>query len=214
MKPILHETQILGPIYSYVQYLDRHKIIIEKNENYQKRSPRNRYEILTANGLCSLSIPLKKGKNQQKNIAEVTISYDEPWHLKHLHALRSAYGKSAYFEFYYDRLQHVYMQKHSSLLTFNTELLKLMLHFLKLDIIIDFTDTYLITYDEQLIEDFRNQLLPTSLNFEVYPQVWSGKFDFISNLSILDLLFCMGPESVHNLRQTKILNNKIQTNSD
>ena len=178
----------------FSQYSGKEKLCIEKHEHYQKRSFRNRYSILTANGPVTLSIPLKKGKNAGTNITDVQISYDENWVEKHVHAIRSAYGKSPYFEFYFDDLEKILKKKHPSLFLLNMDTLYYVLKKLKLQIAVEYTDSYQKDYPDMM--DLRNinwNLYQTQIK---YMQVWEEKFNFTPNLSILDLLFCTGPESV------------------
>jgi len=194
MKPVLHESQVFGPLNVFNYYLNQDIIYIEKHEHYQKRSYRNRYSVLTANGIITLSIPLKKGKNAGIPISEVCISYDENWVDKHLHCLRSAYGSSPYFEFYYYDIEHILKKKHSSLFQLNLETIEFAVNKLKLSLKICFTQSYQTNYPEWT--DLRNNDWKSYQSSLKYPQVWENKFNFVPNLSILDLLFCTGPEAV------------------
>lgn len=207
MTSILHESQIFGPINLFCQYIGKEKLCIEKHEHYQKRSFRNRYSILTANGPVTLSIPLKKGKNAGTNITDVQISYDENWVEKHVQAIRSAYGKSPYFEFYYDDIELILKKKHPSLFLLNMDTLHYSLKKLKLPIAVEYTDSYQKEYPDKM--DLRNlnwNLYQTQIK---YMQVWEEKFNFTPNLSILDLLFCTGPESVSVLTKMNAASNLI-----
>lgn len=215
MNQILQETQILAPIYSYLHYTDHEAILIDAYEHYKKKTSRNRYQLLTTNGVVTLSVPLKKGKNSQTPVKDVLIAYDEPWHLQHLHAIRSAYGNSAYFEYYYSSLERIFMAQETHLLQFNLSLLKWAFKCLKLDCDLSLTTTYINPKEViDTITDIRDQKVPDSYRFQSYPQVWSDRFDFITNLSILDLIFCMGHEATHILNQTKSLNNKLINHYD
>lgn len=210
MKQILHETQTLGPIYTYMQYEAYSKIFIEVCENYQKKTVRNRYQLMTTNGVITLSIPLKKGKNNQMPVSEVQIAYDESWHLQQLHTIRSAYGKSAYFEYYFPELEDIFMAEEKYLVTFNNRLLSSMLKNLKLTVPIDMTSSYIHPEDIDLYTaDFRNQKSPDYIQYQPYIQVWSDRFNFAPNLSILDLLFCTGPEANSILNKTRTFNNNL-----
>ena len=209
MSQLLQETQILAPIYSYLNYTDDDEILIESCEHYQKKTARNRYRLLTANGVIILSIPLKKGKNNQMPVKDVQIAYDEPWHLQHLHTIRSAYGKSAYFEYYYPELEAIFISGETHLLNLNQRMLKWSLKCLRLQCSLSLTKKYVEPgYMPGTITDIRNQKVPGYFHFQSYPQVWSDRFSFVANLSILDLIFCMGHEATHILNNTKALNKK------
>ncbi|MBL0025419.1 MAG: WbqC family protein [Saprospiraceae bacterium] len=194
MISILHETQIFGPLYMYGCYLQADNITIEAAENYQKRTFRNRYDLLTTNGMKTMSIPLNKGKNSQQPIRDVTISYHENWVNQHLNTIQSAYGKSPFFEFYFQDIKTLYEKKHTFLFDLNLDCLLYMLNKLKLSKSISFAESYEI-YKSNTYISCKNDANGV---FSVvrYPQVWNSKFDFIPNLSILDLLFCMGPEAI------------------
>lgn len=196
MKTILHEVQFFGPTSYYSHYIGAETLLLEKHENYQKRSFRNRYHILTANGPTSLSIPLVKGKNNQQAITDVKISYDENWPEVHLQTIRSAYGKSAYFEYYFPELHSILSKRPAFLFDLNINSLQWTLKKLKLDTSVLFTESFCKNIEEEaLITDLRNTKLTNQPNTIKYPQVWADKFDFTAHLSILDLLFCTGPEA-------------------
>jgi hypothetical protein len=157
--------------------------LIDASENYQKRSFRNRFEILTANGAITLSIPLQKGKHNQQNIRDVKIAYQENWRKVHLETIKSAYGKSPYFEHYFPLLEDFYQNQYDSLFEFNISSLKFILRAMKLDTKIEFNyefDLHSISYPNAEI---------------TYNQVFEYKFGFVKNLSCLDLIFNKGPES-------------------
>ncbi len=195
MKTIVHETQVFGPITLYSQYLETDTVRIEKCENYQKRSARNRYDILTSNGVMTLTVPLEKGKNKQMPIRDVKVSYDEKWYLNHCQSIRSAYGKSPYFEFYYDKIEQILSTKHRFLIDLNQESLEFSIKNLKLNLKIEDTSAYLDYTSIDEIKDLRNLNTKPMDHNKKYIQVWEEKYEFQPNLSILDLLFCMGPEA-------------------
>lgn len=175
-------------------------IKIEAHENYQKRSFRNRCILCGPNGLVSLSIPLTKGKNQQLKIKEVIISYDTPWHITFLKTIKSNYGKAPYFDEVYDDLHPIIMAKESNLFNLNDKLLKWVIEFLQLEIAIEYTEEYRMK-DVSAISpsSFQEKIIPR------YDQLFSDRYPFQNNLSILDLLFCKGPEGLIYLNNAKIM---------
>lgn len=206
MKTIIQEAQIFGPTNYFCHYINVENLFLEKCENYQKRSFRNRYNILTTNGVATLSIPLTKGKNNQQLITDVTISYDENWPEKHLQTIRSAYGKSAYFDYYFSDICNIFSKRQKFLFDLNVESLDWAIKKLKFQNEIKFTVEYLKPrsssgmIDEEIV-DLRTETKLDNHNFVKYTQVWEDKFEFIPNLSILDLLFCTGSEASYILKK-------------
>lgn len=196
------ESQYLPPIDTFVAAYKYNGLTIEAYENYQKKGFRNRAHILGANGLLRLTVPLVKGKNNQMPIQEVRIDYSEAWQSNHIQSIRSAYGNAPYYIHYIDAIVGIIAQKHTYLYELNWALLK---HFCKLlNINLNATDSYL---RNPMQKDLRSQLKPNKPfvpNPTSYLQVFSQNQDFVSNLSILDLLFCKGPESTAYLKQLKL----------
>lgn len=176
----------------------------EACENYQKRSLRNRYYIMGANEIQVMSIPLEGGKNNKCPIGEVRISYKEPWQDLHLKSIHAAYGKSAFFHFYIEELTKIFESAGEYLWTFNWQCLQFFLQKLQLTDIPYTTEFYEPDfkgndYRKVKISDFcvETEHLYTSLRRnELLPKT--------KPLSILDLLFCLGPESQIILREIKI----------
>lgn len=171
-------------------------IFIESKEHYQKGSYRNRTHIASPQGFLPLGIPLLKGKNNQKDITEVLIDNSQPWQRDHWRALTTAYGKSPFFEHYAEELWPIFQEQEEYLFSFNLKALELVKRLLFFD-----RQEYLLTqkYEKwEENEDFREKIKPNrdfNHKFVQYVQVFSDRNGFVPNLSILDLLFCMGPES-------------------
>jgi hypothetical protein len=171
--------------------------MLEASENFQKKSFRNRYRILGANGTMNLSIPLIKGKNQKTNIKNVEIAYYDPWYANHIHSIQSAYGNAPFFIYYADEVFELLRSGEPSLYNFNRNALELILRLLAIDIQIKETTEFLPFYKDFI--DLRNSMKirpqePINSEFP-YIQVFEDKFGFVSGLSILDLLFNLGPEA-------------------
>lgn len=181
------------------------KVILEKAENYQKQSYRTRCKILTANGVMDLSIPVLHGNGKQL-ISEVFTQETENWRKQHWQAICSAYGKSAFFLFYRDALEKFFLKSEPvNLFEHNLALIDLLLKQLKLKKEFEFTTSYEPKPTE--LTDLRNSFhakgnpLESELLFkETYFQVFAEKFPFQSNLSVLDLLFNVGPIAANYLR--------------
>jgi hypothetical protein len=200
MNKIHHHTHLFGPTSLYCIYTAFDELIVDKFENYQKKSWRNRYQILSSNGIQTLSIPLQKGKNAQQLITNVKISYNENWIKNHLLTLKSAYGNSPYYEFYYPDIEKVFCKKYTYLFDLNTDIMLRMFSTLGLTTTITFSDSYINNL---------HQIPSDEVRYIKYPQVWEEKHNFTPNMSILDLIFCTGPEAhgiLKSMKISKILN--------
>ncbi len=196
---LLSETQYFPPIAFYAKARHFDQITIEAEENFQKGGYRNRCLIAGANGVQMLSIPLVQGKHQQANIKEVRISYTENWQSNHWRSIQSAYGKSPFFEYYELDLEKFYTKEYLYLFEWNMDLLKTIRDLMQFEFEIERSTAYHPTPTNDTY-DFRNKLSPKTHKengqaLMRYPQVFEAKNGFIPNLSILDLLFCAGPEA-------------------
>jgi hypothetical protein len=171
------------------------KVFIEQHENYIKQTYRNRCKILTSNGVLKLSVPVMKGPGLKVQLKEIVIDYSKRWQQVHLRAITSAYNRSPYFQFYSDHLLKILLKNHRFLLDLNDELLYKCLEFLNINKCI--LHTSLFQPELELPEDFRYRISPkkgSGFTSRPYIQVF-GDSEFVGGLSILDLLFNMGPEA-------------------
>ncbi|MEM1217054.1 MAG: WbqC family protein [Bacteroidota bacterium] len=184
------------PSIAYFHQLQRaDTIVLEAHEHYQKRSGRNRCRIVGANGIQRLSLPLAKGKNQQQPIRDVRLAYYENWRHQHWQSIRSAYGNSPFYPYYADELATFYERRYIFLWDLNYELLTWVLGCLQWDRSVQLTERYEVAVAGR---DLRAGVRPndeTDLPFPPYGQVFQERHGFVDNLSILDLLFCQGPQA-------------------
>lgn len=200
---ILLELQYLPPVQYWAKLVQYPNVWLERSEHYVKGSYRNRCHIAGVNGPLRLSIPLQKGKNEQQSIQEVAIAYETPWNSQHWTSIRSAYGNAPFWDFYADELEPVFKDKKSLLFDYNRALFSTIKDLLQIDTNISFTDTYHSPSPPNVL-DFRNAIHPKPRRAKPdadfmaipYPQVFEEKHGFLENLSVLDLLFCCGPEAV------------------
>ncbi len=171
---------------------------IELFETYQKQSCRTRTNVMTANGVQTLTIPVIKTNGNHTLTKDIEISYKESWQQTHLRCLESAYRKSAYFDYYFPYFEKIYKQKFNTLVELNDFCLKTILKILKAKKEYSFTTDFEKITDEN---DYRISLSKGTNKIEMKPyyQVFADRHGFIPNLSIVDLLFNEGPNSIHNL---------------
>ena len=202
MKTVLSELHFLPPIASFIHFKAADEILLESCENYQKGSYRNRCYVVGANGLQRLSLPLEKGKNNQLPIRDVELNFNQDWPRQHWQSIRSAYGNAPFFPYYADELTPLFTDPPALLWDFNLSFLKTIFRLLQWDKPIRLTEEFLADYPAKII-DIREKITPKSSppgsaaqqNFVAYSQVFLERHGFIANLSILDLLFCQGPQS-------------------
>ncbi len=170
-------------------------VCIEKQENFVKSTGRNRCYIAGANGRQILTIPLQGGRDHHRKYTDTKIAYTSNWQDSHWHSIKSAYGSAPYFEFYAHIFQKFYETEYVLLFDFNLQLLDAVLSALKLN------KDYLFTTEYQKgpidLVDLRSnkQLLTALQTLPRYYQVFEERNGFIPDLSVLDLIFHLGPQS-------------------
>lgn len=187
-----------APPLIYFHYLKKtNSAQIEAFENYQKQSFRNRCIILSAQGIQSLQIPIRH--KPSKLIRDIEISYSENWQALHWKSLKTCYNSSPYFEHYDYIIQPILKKKEKYLFDYNLNLLKVICGFLALEL-------PTLTSDWEVSQigtnDFRNSIHPKiniQENLKYYPSLFDIKIEVKEHLSILDLLFNQGPDSIIHL---------------
>ena len=197
MRSVLIESQYLPPISYFVRLAAFDAVVIEKHERFPKRTYRNRCYINTVQGTDRLVVPV--GRHGGILTSEVRIDYSQKWLTRHWRSIQSAYGKAPYFEHYGHTLRDVLFMKYDFLVELNGALLSLCLDWLGLSIPILETGRYEKEPSEAVM-DLRNTIIvkkstgsqETDFPFK-YQQVFGSKF--VPDLSVVDLIFCTGPEA-------------------
>ena len=184
-------------------------IYLEACENFQKQSYRNRCRFYAADGVQTLSFPIvHEGGTHKQPISEAKVDYSKPWILQHKRAIISAYGTSAYFEYYQDELFAILDSKPERLFDLNLALIKFFIEKTGLCIDLRVTEDFSREAPEG-VEDLREVIHPkrpdailSELGLEKpYFQVFAPKYGFQKDLSIMDLLFNEGPDSILYLKK-------------
>lgn len=197
MKALL-STTYFGPIQWYQKLYRADSVLIERWESFQKQTYRNRCLIATTQGVQALTVPIVRGESPL--IKDIRISDHGNWRHLHWNALLSAYGESPFFEYYQDDIRPFYEKNWDFLFDFNEAICKTICELIDIQPHVSYTDVYKKV--DFSFSDYRNVINPkhptVDQEFEPkhYYQVYQQKYGFLSNLSILDLLFNMGPESI------------------
>lgn len=176
-------------------------VFFEQFETFPKQTYRNRTSIYAANGKLSLMIPIQHSGSRL--MKDIQISDVENWRKQHWKSIESAYRGSPYFEFYEDKIKSIVFFEERSLLNFNRNALEVLFKILKIEIPFQLTNDFETDFDGI---DYRNQFSAKSkeeFGFPKYYQTFDEKFGFIENLSILDVICNLGPESLAYLKQIK-----------
>jgi len=177
-------------------------VYIEACENYQKQSYRNRCHFYAADGVQALSFPIvHEGGTHKQPISEIRIDWSTPWLQQHERAIVSAYRTSAYFEYYQDELFAILESRPEKLFDLNMALTRFFIEKTGLAIDLRTTSEY---SRETGLDDHRESIHPKRPNTilkdlkleKPYFQVFARKHGFQSDLSIMDLLFNEGPDSI------------------
>jgi hypothetical protein len=168
-------------------------IVIEAFETYAKQTLRNRCMIYGPNGIQPLCIPVKKNLGHHTPVSEILTDNTRPWQRLHWRSIETAYNKSPFFLFYRDYFEPFFTMKTRLLLEFNKALLDQILNILRIDRDIRYSSAFEGKEGQESYANLANK--HTHFNFPPYFQPFSPKHGFLSNLSIIDLVFNLGPEA-------------------
>ncbi len=198
MGKAIAETHFFPCLEYFYHLINADEFIIEANESFQKQSFRSRCEILTANGVKNLTIPIIHGETRN-SIQTTLIDYKENWLQTFWRTLEAAYKRSPYFDYFEMIFKPILFKKNENLFQLNFEIIEACNKFLSIDSCISVSTVYETTYPEVL--DLRNMINPkkkSDLLFPNYPQNFGNAF--INNLSIIDLIMNEGPAGVFVLK--------------
>jgi len=223
MTTALLQTTYFGPIQWYQKLHRYDHCLIEQYDSFQKQTYRNRCVIATANGVQALTVPVEHTNlspltsHLSPLVKDLRISDHNQWRRVHWNALQSAYSESPFFEYYVDDLHPFFEKKYAFLLDFNEAIRQKICELIDIHPHVVHSSQFIVhnyepqpaqnnyelcTMNYELIADFReviNAKHPqpdAEFDAKTYWQVFQHKHGFLSNLSILDLLFNMGPESI------------------
>lgn len=203
MSTVWLTSNYLAPVEYYTKLLKYDLALIEQHDHYMKETYRNRCRICGPDGVISLTVPIVKPETVKCEMCDIRISDHGNWRHLHWNAIESAYNTTPYFEFYRDYFVPFYEQKFEFLVDFNEEFCHLICELIDLNPSMRRTAEYHKSFQSNEF-DFRDNIHPKKdfnladpeFSAKPYYQVFQGKLGFIPNLSIIDMLFNCGPESL------------------
>jgi len=202
MDTLIVPACYFGPIELYKAIARADRVIVDTGEHFVRQSYRTQTHLASANGVETLSVRIQR-THEKTPMRQMRLSYAEAWPAQHWHAIRSAYGQSAWFIHYEEAVRSVVLTKHENLVERNMATMQLMLRLCRMDKPLHVEQEY---QEPTQGIDLREALhpkkeLPAFLQpTPSYRQVFEEKYGFAPRMSILDLLMNMGPETTTILR--------------
>ncbi|MBQ5818823.1 MAG: WbqC family protein [Bacteroides sp.] len=199
---ILLSSAYLPPVQYFAHLQSAEQVWIEQYDHYQKQTYRNRCVIAAPDGPLSLTVPIEKPNTQKAFMRDIRISDHGNWGHLHWNAIESAYNHTPFFEYYKDDFRPFYEKKFDFLVDYNEQLCQLVCQLIDIDTSLQRTESYVAEPSNTII-DLRDAIHPkkevmddASFSAVPYYQVFQERLGFLPNLSIIDLLFNMGPEAI------------------
>ena len=193
---ILVSTAYLPPVEYFSLIAQADEVSVEREENYLKQSFRNRCYILSVHGPQLLSVPVYLGSQHKTPLKEIRIDYSKRWQQVHLRAISASYSASPYFQFYFENIEKIIKKNVEFLIDLNLELTESVLKMLKIKTKLTYSTNFKPVSEDE--NDFRYKISPkkeTQFFVREYIQVFNNDNKFVHGLSIIDLIFNMGPEA-------------------
>jgi len=193
-----------APISQYGMMYQSNDITFEVADNFQKQTYRNRCYIYGANGKQLLNIPITHSKSEIKQkTKDIRIEFGSNWQKQHFKSLKTAYNSSPFFEFYEDDLFPIFEKKYTFLSDLNLDTFEFINNALELELSYETTSEYQVdmSNDYRVLASVKHH---PDCKSATYIQVFDDKHGFLPNLSILDLLFMEGPNSISFLEKVTV----------
>ena len=203
MKTILLHPSYFPSIEQMAAVAKADKVIFEVEDNYQKQTYRNRAYIAHSNGRLLLNIPIKHTGKRRKT-KDVVVENDFPWQEQHWKSLQSAYRTSPFFEYYEDDLEPLFTETVGNLMEHNLKIFDLLCELIGIDVEISKTTSFEKNPDITDLRILVDAKRKTDFKAEEYTQVHQANHSFLPNLSVLDLLFNEGPNTLNYLERNAI----------
>lgn len=182
-------------------------VVFEVEDNYQKQTYRNRCYIAHTNGRLLLNVPIKHRKDgARQKMKDVVVENAFPWQKEHWRSIQNAYRSSPFFEFYEDELSPLFTEPVRALLDFNLRIFETLTDLIGLEIESSNSKTYEVTpgiIDRRYLANAKTE---RHTILQPYTQVLEAQHGWLPNLSVLDLLFNEGPNTLNYLESQELKN--------
>lgn len=188
-----------GTVEHYALIARSERVVIDGGGHYERQSYRNRTPIAGPNGRQDLIVPIERRSGEKMVLSSVGLSYDEPWHRRHLQAIRTAYGQTPWFIHYIDALEGLLLPRRDTLLGLDLATIHLVLGWLGWTVPVEVRNDHVA--DAGAMLDLRDLLHPKRplppgvAPVRGYTQVFADRHGFMGRACILDLLMNAGPEA-------------------
>ncbi|WP_299008149.1 WbqC family protein [uncultured Tenacibaculum sp.] len=194
-----------APISQYAAIYQAESVTFELEDNYQKQTYRNRCYIYGANGKLALNIPVKhKAIEGRKKTKDTLVENNFPWQQQHYKSLQSAYRSSPFFEFFEEDLLKIFNKKYTFLQDLNIDTHLFVTDALQIEQNFAKTSSYELTPNSTDYRDLAIAKKGIEIEMDTYIQIFDDKHGFIPDLSILDLLFMEGPNTISFLEKIDV----------
>lgn len=166
------------------------------NHPFKKSTLRNKTFLAGPNGVQSLSVPIKGGRGVKLEYGQVQPDNRTDWQTNHFRTIKTIYGNSPFFLLYENSLKELYASRPNFLFEWNLSCLEFFIRFGKMSNMIqmNFSNAFLPNI-ESIELSIKEVVIQDEQAFPPYQQVFMDKTGFKPNMSCLDLLMNMGPDS-------------------
>lgn len=178
----------------YYRALAKHPhVVLEAKEHFPKQSYRNRCDILSANGILSLSIPVERPNGSRTVMDEIEIPDTENWRPRHWRSIKSAYQSAPFFDYYGMEVEELLFHPTSNLFAFNSLITERIISWLDLEISLEASNSFHPPVENDPRDIFGRKGSAQPFEVAPYMQVFPSTESYKSSLSMLDAIMCIGP---------------------